>query len=139
MATTYKDIYDAVMARILSGWGATTLIHWPATRFAPTPNVAFIQPRLIFASAEQVTMGASSLNRITGDLHVNVFAPAGKGEDEAMTHADSLRALFPRGLLLTAGARTMRFDVPEVRQPLEEQDWHQVPVFCPFYLDEVQT
>lgn len=138
MATTYKNIYDAVMARILAGWSATE-IHWPVTRYTPKPATAFIQPRLIFASAEQVTMGASSLNRIDGDLHINVFAPAGAGEDEALTYCDSLRALFPRGLLLTAGTRTMRFDVPEVRQPVEDEDWHQVPVFCPFYMDEVQT
>lgn len=135
MTTTYKNIRDAIKTR-LQTWTATP-VHWAGTKFNPAPGVAYIQPRMIFAGAEQVTMGTAGMNRVSGDLHTNIFTPVGAGDDESMVHADALRALFPRGLKLAAGARNITFDVPEVRESLEEQDWYQLPVICPFYLDEV--
>lgn len=134
MATTFKDMRDAVKTRLQS-WNATP-VHWTATEYKPQPGTAYIQPRLQFATAEQASMGSAGLNRVRGDLHTNVFAPVSRGDDEAMVHVDALRALFPRGLKLAAGQRWMTFEVPEVREALEEEQWYQVPVVCPFYLDE---
>jgi Bacteriophage related domain of unknown function len=134
--TTYKDIRTAVIGRIAANWNATP-VQYAATQYTPPAGAAYIQPRLIFATAEQASMGPGGHNRIRGDLHTNVFIPSGHGDDEAMEYCDNLRALFPRGLMLSAGARVVRFETPEVQPPLEETEWHQVPVICPFWLDEV--
>ena len=135
VTTTYKDIRDAVKNRIVAGW-TTTAIHWTATKLNPTIASPWIQPRLLFGSARAVSLGPLGHNRIAGDLHCNIFLPVGSGDDEAMTYADSFRALFPRGLLLPTANKSVTFETPEVIQALEDEDWFQVPVICPFYSDE---
>lgn len=137
MATSYKDIFDAIIARIKANW-TTTAIHYPATHFKPNPTARWIQPRIHWDEAAQVSLGQNGHNRITGDLQIQIFAPVGNGADEAHTYADTLRGLFPRGLALLAGSRTITFEVPEVQQAIEDEDWYQLPVVCPFYFDEVQ-
>jgi len=133
MSTPYKDIRDAINARIAANWTATP-IHWTNTRRNPT-TVAWIQPRVIFHNAAQVELGPSGRNRIVGDVHCNVFAPIGEGDDEIMTRVDTFLALFPRGYLLPTASKTITFEVPESREALEEEDWYQVPAYCPFYVD----
>ena len=136
MATSYKDIRDAIMARLTANWTATA-IHWPATQFKPpTDGNAWIQPRIGFTGAEQVTLGVNGIDRIEGILHTNIFVQIGKGDDEATQHSDTLRALFPRGLRLAAGTKAIIFLTPEVVPFLEDEQWYQLPVDAEFYYDE---
>jgi len=94
MATSYKDIFDAIMVRLTTNWTATA-IHWPGTLFKPPiDGSAWIQPRIVHTGAEQVTLGVNGINRIEGSLHTNIFTQIGKGADEAAQHADTLSALF---------------------------------------------
>jgi hypothetical protein len=135
LSTSYADIRTAIIGRIVAGWTSTP-VQYAATHSTPPVGAAYIQPRVLFTDAAAVSMGPAGHNRIRGDVHTNVFIPVGNGDDEAMTYCDALRNLFPRGLILPAGGRTLRFETPEVAPPLEETDWHQVPVICPFWFDE---
>lgn len=135
MSTSYKDIFDAVTARLQANW-PTTPIHWPGTKFTPPKDAAWIQPRLVWGDAVQAAIGVDGENRITGILHINVFTPVGMGSDETTQHVDSLRALFPRGLRLAAGAKGIYFHPPRAEGPIEDEIWNQIPVMAPFWLDE---
>ena len=135
MSNVYKHIFDAVFTRLTNNWSATD-IDYPATRFSPNPNLAWIQPRLTFFNAEPVAMGGgASYNRIEGDLHINVFVPVGFGMNEAVDYADTLRTLFPGGYLLATAGRTVRFEVPFATPEIEQPEWYQIPVVCPFTVD----
>jgi Bacteriophage related domain of unknown function len=138
MTTTYQDIFSAIMGRIEDNWNAVAApVHWPATRFKPLENGApWIQPRLVFNTAEQITLGLNGHNRIEGDLDVRIFAAIGAGEEPLLIKADALRDLFPRGTVLSAGSRRIHFRTPSVRPAIEEEDFIQIPVFCPFWIDE---
>lgn len=133
MSTTYRDIRDAIIKRIKDNWAAT-IIHWPGTELKP-PAAPWIQPRIVWGAAVQVALGQDAPTRITGLLHTNVFTEIGKADDEAMDYVDDLRDLFPRNLRLAAGTKSIIFETPRAAPALEDEDWHQVPVLAPFYVD----
>lgn len=137
MPTTHSDARAAILARIQANWDAAAVpVHWPSTKFAPPVGKFWIRPRITFFGAEQVTMGVQGLNRIDGDLSVAVFVPAGRGTDEGTAYAEQIRALFPRGLVLSTAGRKAFFEVPELLPEDEEEDWTQLPVRCPFMIHE---
>lgn len=137
MNTTCKDAVTAIIARLTTGWGTTTQIAFQGTKFTPNPKLAWIQPVVDFQLAEPASMGLAGLNRVVGDLHVNVFTPVGNGVDEAMGYVDQLRGLFPRGFLLPTATRTVTFEAPFPAPAIEQEDWHQIPVVCPFFCHEL--
>lgn len=137
-ATTHTDARAAIIARIVANWDAAAVpVHWPATRFTPPLEKHWIRPRVVFTNAEQATLGVTGLNRISGDLNVAIFAPIGAGNAAALGYAEDIRALFPRGLVLSTTGRKAFFEVPEVLPEIEEEEWLQIPVRCPFSINEV--
>jgi hypothetical protein len=139
MANSYKNMRDAVKDRIIANWTATP-IHWANTRYNPAAGgvqTPWIRPRVVDQGAEQVGIGPTGFNRLIGDVHCSIFVPAGTGDDEAKQYADSFRDLFKRGYILSTASRPMIFGTPEVADAIEDEDWYQVPVVCPFTFDEV--
>ncbi len=132
MSTTYRDIRDAIIKRIKDNWTYTT-VHWPGTKFKPGSD--YIQPRIVWGPATQAALGQDAPTRISGLLHANVFTPIGKADDEAMDYVDKFRDLFPRNLRLAAGTKSLIFETPHAAPALEDEDWYQMPVLAPFYID----
>lgn len=140
MSTSLADIFDAVMARLTNNWDADARpIHWPLTEFHPDPTKLWIQPRLRFAGAEQVTMGEAGQNRINGTLEVEIRAPIGGGQRAIFVAGDLIRTLFARGVTIVAGgagAGRVHFGVPSPQAGDEDEDWGGDLVVCPFWFDE---
>lgn len=135
--TIYKDIRDAIKDRIVANWvSPLPSLHWTNTVRNPSKS-PWVQPRIIFDSAEAISLGPSGHNRIRGDIDTNIFAPIGTGDDEVMTWVDTWRGIFARGLLLPTATRAITFEVPEANDAIEDEEWLQVPVICPFYADEI--
>lgn len=141
MATTsYQDIEGAIMDRLAALWNAATVpIHWPAQPFPPPAALPWLQPRVQFADAEQITLGVNGQNRISGALEATLHSKLGVNAKTALyANADTLKNLFPRGLGLAANGRTLVFAVPKVDLYVEDEDGAALRVVCPFYLDELQ-
>jgi hypothetical protein len=108
-----------------------TPICWPNVAFTPPVEGAWIQVAFMPGQAEQITLGSAGENRIYGIVHINLFVPLNQGTGEAWNTADSLRALFNR---VTVGA--VRFKVPSTRPPMLSESWWQIPITCPFSVEE---
>jgi hypothetical protein len=126
-------IRQQVEEHIAAHWTATS-ISWPNAAFTPPADGAWIQVSILPGQAEQITLGTAGENRLYGVVHVNLFVPLNQGMGEAWTMADSLRALFNR---ITIGA--IRFCVPSAGAPLLSESWWQIPLNCPFAVDETMA
>lgn len=136
-ATTYADIFTALMTRIQDNWTATA-VHYPGNRYHPDPTATFIQPRLPLISASQASMGGSGHNRHEGVFNIDVVGPLGNGALGFFQKIDLLRNLFLRGTTIVAGAGSIHFGVPETDMEIETEDTFEVRVRCPFFYDEAQ-
>jgi hypothetical protein len=138
MATTiHKDIRDAIKNRIVANWTQTP-IQWANTTFKPPLDALWIQPRLIFHGGVAAALGPSAPNFRIGDLHCNIISPIGKGDDEIGVLVDAWCELFRRGYLLATATKTITFEVPDAREPIETEDDYEIPVICPFFVYEAQ-
>jgi hypothetical protein len=115
----------------LAAYWTLTPICWPNVAFTPPADGAWIQVALIPGQAEQITLGTAGENRIHGIVHINLFLPINQGMGEAWNKADSLRTLFNRVMV---GA--IQFQAPSTRPPMLSESWWQIPVVCPFSVDE---
>ena len=136
-ATTYADIFTALMTRIQDNWTATA-IHYPGNRYHPDPAAVFIQPRIPLLAGEQVSLGAHGHNRISGVFNIDIIGPLGNGALGFFQKIDLVRNLFLRGTTVPAGDGSIVFEVPETDMEMETEDTFEVRVRCPFFYDEAQ-
>lgn len=134
---TFEAIWTAIKDRVASNWTASP-IKWPGRVFPNSPRVQHLEPRVKFNSVSQATLGQNGINRIEGELSATIFAPMGNGDGLAYKHTDVLRALFPRGLVISVNDRPLEFGTPGAVFLVEDTMWLQILVTCPFYYDEPQ-
>jgi hypothetical protein len=129
-AGTFDLVRRQVEQHIATHWSLTT-VSWPNVVFNPPEDGIWIQVTMLPGQAGQITMGTAGENRIYGVVHINLFVPLNRGMGEAWNKVDSLRSLFNR---VTIGP--VRFRVPSAGVPTLSQSWWQIPVSCPFSVDE---
>ncbi len=143
MTTTYKDISDAILARVNSNLTTidaaytATDVRWPAGIFEPKGN-SWMAVDVDFTEARQ--QGLQSPNRrIDGFLFFQLFQRVGvdglNGQALLMARLDGARDLFPLGQTLAAGGDNLRFKEPVPSLPSDEgPEWMPQALRCPFYL-----
>ena len=107
MSTVFSDISAALDARLNSLSGSAP-IAWPNTVFKPTKGTLYLRPSLLPVSSAQIGLGSAGLDEHAGIYQVDVYAPSGKGRNEAETKADSVADHFKRGTDLTYNGVTVR-------------------------------
>lgn len=126
----------AIRARWAVQWGATTTTSYDNKPFTPTIGIAWVRLAIRDGDARQASIGPSSIDRHSGVVFVQIFAPLGQGEDRARWLADRAATVF-RKVELAAGSSLVTFRVPSIAaiEPGGD-DWWQVNVVCPYFYDE---
>lgn len=142
MASSLGGADKAVFARFAAQWvdgqgNPRTPIDWPNVNFTPprAPAVAYwVEPRILWGTAEAVSQGLAGSRRNTavGVVHVNVYGPRGEAGGVLKGHADAVRDVFNR-----AEFSGVRCGVPSGPTPVPNDSWAQVAVTVPFTVDEV--
>lgn len=138
---TYLAETVAIQALFDAGWDqATYPVAWPNLQFDWRDDAvdgsgrpkAWVRFSIAggFDGAFQASLGPTPIQRHTGVVFVQVFAPMDKGASEALTLADTAAAVF-RGQS-TAG---VTFRTPSVNAVGSDGTFYQVNVTAPFWRD----
>ena len=107
---------------------------WPNQGFDPTKagNVPFIACDLVKAATTDRTLAGESPEYV-GRLIATVVVLSGTSTATANTHADAIAALFPMGLRIPAGDKTITItQPPHIREGIGDGSYWRVPVSIPF-------
>lgn len=110
--------------------------------FKPTPRTAYQKVHLLPAATENPAYGdnVTVLERESGVFQVTLMYPENEGAANATTRAESIRALFPRGLVLTSGAVRLRIDrSPSVASAFPDNGYFSLPVSVFYTADVYRT
>ncbi len=137
MLDAAEDRLNTNIATIDAAYTAAD-VEWHGVRFDILPStISFMRITLDILGNRQAALGGTE--RLDGQVQLSFFGRPSHGVDQSrkvMQRADAARGLFPMGLNLAAGGRTMRFQAPIPEPPLDEVDdfFHQ-PLICPFSVD----
>lgn len=126
--------FDAIRAALdtrLAGFQSGTFtkrIAWPNVRYEPLKGETYLEARFAMSEPRQAEIGTNGRNLQSGLYTVSIVSPAGHGEGEPMQLADAVRALFPRGLDLSAGAFAVTIVKTWAAPSFARDGWHVLPV-----------
>lgn len=131
-------IGKAVTDRWTAQWSNTTPTAYENTPYSPAGDAPWVRVVVREGGASQVSLGfPQTLDRHTGIVYIQVFVPAGQGEDRARWLADRAAAVF-RKVDVAASPGNLTFRVPYVyTADIAGDDWWQVNVACPFIFNGV--
>jgi hypothetical protein len=135
---TYADEQRAIMGRLAALWvdGSNvplTPIAWPNAAFTPPPNAPYIEPRVTRQIAFNSDIGTPNKRvRHPGLLTVNIRTPLNRGDNEALTLADTVAGIF-RNLSVD----WLVFRAPTVRDQGRDGSYYWVQVDCPYHRDSI--
>lgn len=107
---------------------------WPNQDYDPTASgkLPYIACDLVKADTTDATLDAVQPVS-TGRLIATVVVARGTSTATANGHADTIAALFPMGLRITAGSQTITITQPaHIREGMADGAYWRVPVSVPF-------
>lgn len=107
---------------------------WPNQDFDPkgAGNLPFVSVDIVRAGTTDLTLDAEAPVSI-GRLIAAVVVEKGTSTGTADDYADTIAALFPMGLRLTAGAKTITItQPPHIREGMADGAYWRVPVSIPY-------
>lgn len=100
---------------------------WENTDLSPTVSAPYQAVTLLPAQPSNPVYGPGYVEQ--GLLQVTLCYPINAGSGAAAARAESIRALFPRGLALPKGGVTTQVsDTPEIMQGAIVENVYQLPV-----------
>lgn len=134
---SYETERDVIRQRFNSGWAATTAVDWSGfngSSYDRSSGTEFVRPRCEDGEAQWVGIGGQYKRaRKFGTLVVEVFQPAGTGEERGVQLCDSLIAIFTP--YSSSGVSFMgRGFAQDVGS---DGNFHKWIVFLPYYFEAV--
>lgn len=127
MATS--ALRSTVEGRIQANW-TTTPVDYDNARFT-VPATAWIKVIIAENNSKQAELGGNvKRRRALGVIYADVYAPVGRGGNEARVLADSFAALFR-----DFKSANLTCDEPSVRTMGEKNGWYQMTVNIPYRYD----
>ena len=83
-------------------------IEWENAGFQPPATGAWLRATFMPGEPEQVTWGFNGIDLLVGLYQIDVFTPLGQGDILARQTADSVMAIFSRGLVVAATGFSIR-------------------------------
>lgn len=126
---------QAITTYFRAAWPHTA-IAWPNVVFQPPSGAAWIRFNLLPISGEQISIGAPSISRYFGLVHVTVFMPQGGGDERMFWLADRAIEILSKRSLPLSSSRSLTLETAYASQPGDTQDgWAVISVTCPFFFD----
>ena len=113
-------------------------IAWPNQSFnvATVTGDSYYRVALLPGIPEQIELGDTASNRLSGIYQVSVYWRAGKSGVKPSQEADIIIARFKRGTALIAGALIVKVNAPPYQSPAQQEpDWYFIPVSIPYICD----
>ena len=138
---SYKVIRQLLETRLAQMPGGLTTA-WENAQLDESQGGPYQRVYLLPGQTEQPTMGSltgsgTALQREVGLLQVSLYYPQNAGPGDAAAMAETLRARFPRGLVLTSGSvRVVIEQAPSIGPSLTEGGFYVLPVSV-FYRADV--
>lgn len=137
MTSTYAAEQAAIMEHIDANWreddALITPVAWPNQEYKPgDATTAYIEPFVNRQEAFNADLGPTKTIRHPGLLSVNVRVLVHKGDDNALTLADQMGALFRN-----QNIEGLQFRAYTVRDIGAEGPWYRVQVDCPYWRDSI--
>lgn len=137
MATELADIRAAIKTRLAANFTAIPVAE-PGVDVKVDGQSYFAQWDVDFLPAQRAALGATAGDRINGALKLSVLArkdaTAQPGTATLEGYLDTLRGIFPAGLSVAAGSKTLNFRVPSPGPTINIEGWVGRELSCPFYL-----
>jgi hypothetical protein len=131
---SYAAAHAAIRTRMETEWSGTP-VQMPKVKF-DVPNTAWVRLNIDPSGAEWASMGdpGNNVERNLGQVTIQIFAPSGEGEGEALELSDNARAIFRSWRDAATG---LRFEVPPYARNIGTQGkWYQINVVAPFKFDD---
>jgi len=142
MSSGFEDTDRAIQDRIKTQWADATTIKWPNVEFEQPKDAHWIAVHILDGGALKgsIGQGTGSLERYTGLVTCQVFAPEGKGTKTARGLADDFADIFKDAKFSSGSSGTITFDVPSIRDVgRQEAGLYQINVNCPFRRDRFDS
>ena len=107
---------------------------WENSKFESTANQPWQQVSFLPNDSDNPTIGTSDLTYESGIMQINLFYPKYSGSFASASKIDSIKALFPRGLLLESGQTRVRIEnTPSGGVGFSDGEWWVRPVTIPYH------
>ncbi len=107
---------------------------WENSRFKPVTGTAWQKIHLLPAESENPTLGSTVLIYESGIFQISLFYPSMAGPNDAVTRAEAIKALFPRGLSLSSDGITIKiYKTPAIATAFYDDGWYVLPVSIYYY------
>ncbi|MEG2140686.1 MAG: phage tail terminator-like protein [Bilophila sp.] len=110
------NLYDTLKEKTKTA--AQTLVlplGWEGEPFVP-PHASHLRAQIVFVEQRMASLGANSLTKLTGRIEIKVVVKAGE-DSLAVTLANQLARLFPRGESLSFDSGTGTITTPQTSAP----------------------
>ena len=109
---------------------------WEGVIYYPTIGKPYVSTKIAARQRQVMGIGPNVPQIWYGTYQLVVCHPAMEGVAAAYATADSLLALFPRGLSLTAGASAVIVESASVGPTYTMGDWINVPVTVQWFCED---
>ena len=124
MSTVFTDI-SAALDKHLNDMVGKPPIAWPNNEYTPVKGTLYARPTNLSGDFQQVTLGDSGEDQVTGIYQIDIFAPSGEGKYESSTMADLIADQFKRGANPTYNGVTLRVRSATLREGINENNgWY---------------
>ena len=132
---SFEADHAAIESRFQTAWidgsSARTPIAFDNVDFKPAREESFVRLTIIDGEAKQASIEENPLHRRVGIIVIQIFVRPGDGTKPAEVLADHAATIFRAVQFSGITCRS-----PEYRKIGQVEDWYQINVEVPFFVDE---
>lgn len=134
----FADEREAIEGRFTTNWAAATPVKWENVEFVTPRNKEWVALSIHPTDAKQITLQGPNdgINRYSGQIVIELFAPDGEGTETVKVLADTAAGIFRRATFSTGSSGLIRCRIPWFQQVgRNEAGNYQINVIVPFIRD----